>query len=90
MLAVSTDLLLAQDKTTINLNIKEVKDDDTGIFPQGNGEFIYQSFMYKRREKQARETAEWRIGEYAEKLNTNYKITNSTTWKYRNFIKVNL
>jgi len=35
----------AQDEKSINLNIKEVKDTDVGVFPLGKGAFVYQSYM---------------------------------------------
>ena len=90
MLAISTNSLLGQNETTINLNYKEIKDNDVGIFSLGNGEFVFQSAMVgKGRVKASTKYAEYKISEYAEKLNTNYTITNSTIWKGRNFMRIN-
>ena len=90
MLAVSTNSLLCQNETTINLNYKEIKEDDVGIFARGNGEFVYQSYMIgKGRVKASIKLADYEISQYAKKLNTVYTKTATTTSKRKNTIRVN-
>ena len=77
-------------ENTLNLNIKEIKNTDMGIFPRGGGEFIYQSYMVGNgRRNPSFERAYERIQKYADERNVKYEQTNSAIFKVRNTIKIN-
>ena len=77
-------------ENTLNLNIKEIKDTDMGIFPRGGGEFVYQSYMVGNGRKNITfKLAYLDIKKYADERNVKYEETDNAIYKGRNTIKIN-
>ena len=75
--------ITGQSESTLNLNVtkelKEIKNTDTGIFPKGNGEFVYQNPMLgSGRAKKSREIGISRIKKYAEDRGATVASTSSS------------
>tara|TARA_B110000483_G_C17810505_1_gene394928 strand:- start:17 stop:469 length:453 start_codon:yes stop_codon:yes gene_type:complete len=91
VLLISINYSYSQSESTLNLNvtseIKEVKETDIGIFPQGKGEFIYQGVMIggvKKSFKYVRTN----VKEYAESKNCTYEELDNIYYKGTNRIKL--
>ena len=83
-----------QNEQTINLNVKEVKDTDIGIFSLGQGAFVLQQYMvthaFAKKMKEINNTkTKEQIEEYAKERFANSTITNTTYFWSTNRIKVN-
>ena len=81
VLLISINYSYSQSESTLNLNvksqIKEVKETDIGIFPQGKGEFIYQGVM-SGSVKKTFKGVRAKVNSYAKSRNCAFlEITNS-------------